>query len=321
MNRLSRSLFFKFDQTRVATMDLRDLRLFLHLGQTLHFARTARDCHVSASSLSRSIQRLEQECGEALFERDNRSVSLTRAGLLFRDFAQETLSAWAALQRRLHEQAELLQGSLSVFCSVTASYSFLHALLDEFRSSHPAVEINLHTGDSALAIQRVLDEVDDIGIAARPDRLPQTLVFQNITRSPLVFIGPARKGPLSDTLKRAEHCGEGYPWAELPFIAPESGLVRTRTEEWFRRKALQPRIYARVSGNEAIVSMVSLGFGVAVVPELVVENSPMSRTVRTLPVAPELEPFVIGLCSLRRRQDNPLVRAFRAIASDTRADT
>jgi len=303
-------MYFPAIATGFVNMDFRDLRLFVHLSQSLHFGRSSRECHVSPSSLSRIIQKLEQETGAVLFERDNRTVKLTRAGTLFRAFAEDSLARWSDLQNELHQKPDELTGRLSVFCSVTASYSFLHELLAGFRNKYPLVQILLHTGDSALAVQRVLDDEEDIGIAAQPDRLPDTLTFLPIAESPLVFIAPTMSCPVREVLDSAEKQGMDYPWDEVPFIVSETGLARTRVDRWFRDKGVRPDIYARVSGNEAIVSMVGLGFGVAVVPELVVENSPGFSKVTVMPVEPELTPFSIGICSLRRKMANPLVEAF-----------
>lgn len=61
-------------------MDLRDLKTFLHLAESRHFGRSARAMHVSPSTLSRQIQRLEEDLGQPLFVRDNRTVTLTEAG-------------------------------------------------------------------------------------------------------------------------------------------------------------------------------------------------------------------------------------------------
>ena len=70
-------------------VDFDDLRLFLHLSRSLHFGRTSQECHVSASALSRAIQRLERNVSQQLFDRDNRSVDLTRAGARLQQFASE----------------------------------------------------------------------------------------------------------------------------------------------------------------------------------------------------------------------------------------
>jgi LysR family positive regulator for ilvC len=295
------------------TVDIKELQLMLHLSKSLHFAKTSQACHVSPSSLTRTVQKLEQELGVSLFERDNRTVHLTVAGTKFREYAAESVERWQQLQRDLHEQSDTLRGNLSIFCSVTASYSFLHDLLNQFRLRYPAVEVHLHTGDSALAVQRVLNEENDIGVAARPDHLAEKLEFKEISQSPLVFIAPTVPCPLSDLI--AQRAGEHeLPWEQMPFISTETGLLRRRADRWFREKGLQPDIYAQVSGNEAIVSMVSLGFGIAAVPLLVVENSPIGNKIQILKVEPELEPFTIGLCALKRKLTNPLIKAFWDLA-------
>lgn len=294
-------------------MDIKELQIILNLSKSLHFAKTSHECHVSPSSLTRIVQKLERELGVSLFERDNRTVKLTVAGSKFREYAVETLERWQQLQRDLREQSDTLQGNLSVFCSVTASYSFLHDLLNEFRLRYPSVEIHLYTGDSALAVQRVLNEENDIGVAARPDNLPEKLEFMAISQSPLVFIAPIVACPIKDVI--TQHAGESeLPWENMPFISTETGLVRRRADQWFREKGMRPDIYAQVSGNEAIVSMVSLGFGIAVVPLLVVQNSPIADKIQVLQVKPELEPFTIGLCALKRKLRNPLIRAFWELA-------
>ena len=59
-------------------MDLRDLKMFLHLAESRHFGRSARAMHVSPSTLSRQIQRLEEDLGQPLFVRDNRTVTSRR---------------------------------------------------------------------------------------------------------------------------------------------------------------------------------------------------------------------------------------------------
>lgn len=291
-------------------MELRELQLYLHLCNSLHFGKTSREFHLSPSTLTRIIQKLEHEVGETLFERDNRTVQLTVAGRKFREYAIETLERWHNLKRDLQQNSMALSGKLSIFCSVTASYSFLHELLDEFRSQYPAVEINLHTGDTALTIQRILDEQEDVGIAARPDRLPDKLSFRAIHQSALLFIAPLSPGPLRDKIGKYQQSGESLPWEQIPFILSESGLARSRVDMWFRQQDIKPNVYAQVAGNEAIVSMVSLGFGVGVVPQLVVDNSPMRGKIEILRVLPELEPFSIGLCTLKRKLGNPLIKAF-----------
>ena len=288
-------------------MDARDLRLFLALADNLHFGRTSREQHVSPSALSRTIKQLEDEAGAPLFLRDNRSVTLTREGRRFREYAAETLRAWDALRLSLQQEQETLRGELSLYCSVTASYSFLYDILSSFRHAHPHIEIKLHTGDPARAVERVQEAREDIAIGARPDSLPPGVAFQPIARSDLRFIGPRDTLALSEAQIR-EPTAEN--WRDVPMILSEEGLARTRIERWLRRHGIRPNIYAQVSGNEAIVSMVSLGFGIGVVPQIVLDSSPLAGRIRTYDIEPPLAPYDIGLFALEKRLREPLVNAF-----------
>ncbi|OPX56291.1 LysR family transcriptional regulator, positive regulator for ilvC [Oceanospirillum multiglobuliferum] len=290
-------------------MDTRLLKHFLVLSETLHFGRASELCHISSSALSRSIKQLEDSLGVALFERDNRTVSLTREGVKFQRYARDALSHWDMIRNALLEEAQELQGELSMYCSVTASYSFLHDILRRFRSSYPKIEIKLHTGDPAPAPNRVLNGDEDIAIAARPDSLPSALAFKSIGLSPLLFIAPVDDPVLAPHVDKPI---EEINWSEVPMILSEQGLARSRVDRWFSNKALKPNIYAQVAGNEAIVSMVSLGFGVGVVPKIVLENSPLADRVKVLPVTPTLPAYDVGVCVLQKKLKNPLIEAFWA---------
>ena len=297
-------------------MKNKDLYIFLQLAKSLHFSKTSHACYISPASLTRLVQRLEREAGTRLFERDNRTVNLTRAGELFRDYAVSTLESWDILKNTLQQEATSLTGSLSVFCSVTASYHYLQDLLDHYRRKYPEVEIHLHTGDSALAEQRILDEEEDVGIAALPDKLPAKMRFKVLGESPLVLIAPSSECPLQQILRQHENNPDSLPWDNIPVVLSESGLSRGRFDAWFKQKNITPNVYAQVGGNEAIVSMVSLGFGVGLVPRLVVENSPKFAKVQILDITPGIQPFVIGICALKRKLANPLIKAFWELAHE-----
>jgi len=279
-------------------MDTRSLRLFLNLTETLHFGRSSEACHVSPSTLSRAIKQLEDSLGVELFLRDNRSVQLTPEGARFAQYAREALQQWEQIRNSLLESAAELHGEISVYCSVTASYSFLYTLLSRFRQQYPRVEIKLHTGDPEHAVARVQSGREEISIAARPAQLPAGIAFRPLDRTPLLFIAPVQRDFSHED------------WRRQPMILPESGISRERLNQWFAARQIQPDIYAQVTGNEAIVSMVSLGFGIGVVPQIVLDNSPLSDRVEVLPVEPALEPYEIGLFAQERKLRAPLIHAF-----------
>ncbi|WP_028470426.1 HTH-type transcriptional activator IlvY [Neptunomonas japonica] len=287
-------------------MDTRTLQLFLSLSDTLHFGRASAFCHISASALSRTIKQLEEEVGVSLFIRDNRSVQLTHEGKLFQAYARDALAQWELTRNTLLEEAKELRGEVSIYCSVTASYSFLYDILSQFRQNFPSIEIKLHTGDPDLALSRVQNNEEDISIAAKPDQLPKDLTFKPIGISPLLFIAPKKSSAQSEAITLPLSTEQ---WSHVPMILSEGGVSRDRIDEWFRQLETKPNIYAQVAGNEAIVSMVSLGFGVGVVPKIVLDNSPLADKIEILCVTPKLKPYEVGLFTLEKKLKNPLINA------------
>jgi LysR family transcriptional regulator, positive regulator for ilvC len=300
-------------------MDIRALSVFLTVSDTLNFSRSSELLHMSVSAVSRAIQRLEEELGQPLLERDNRSVRLTGAGREFREYARNSVAEWQQLRRRLGSEEELA-GEVSLYCSVTATYSVLAPILEAFRASHPSVEIKMHTGDQADGLGRILEGRDDVAVSGRPSRLPRSLAFLPLLESPLQFCAPAADCAVRDMVLAGGPGGDAMDWNAIPFIVPERGVTKEMLDAWFRQRGIRPRIYAQVAGHEAIVAMVSLGLGVGIAPQLVIEASGMASGISLVTVPEGLPPLTVGLCSLGRRLASPLVKSLWDVAGQTYRD-
>jgi len=110
----------------------------------------------------------------------------------------------------------------------------------------------------------------DLGITGRPETLTTSVAFIQISKIPLMLIAPALPCVVCTQVFTEQPI-----WADIPFILPEHGPSRKHIELWFRHKRISnPLIYATVGGHEAIVSMVALGCSIALIPSVVVDNSP-----------------------------------------------
>ena len=293
-------------------MDFKSLKMFQHLSISLHFGKTAEAHHVSPSTLSRIIQRMESEIGSSLLHRDNRSVVLTPAGEQLQEFAEQQLEQWQLLKLSLDQKQAELKGKLHIYCSVTAAYSHLPPLLDRFRQQNPLVEIMLTTGDSSDAMEQVQLQSVDFAIAAKPENLSNSFYFHHLAEVPIAVIAPTMACSVQQQLQE-----KVLNWAKIPIILPEHGPARKRFEHWYRKKQQgKPNIYATVSGHEALVSMVALGCGVGIAPKIVVENSPVKNRVQYLPSVGEIAPFDLGICCLTQRKAQPLLKAFFSAISN-----
>lgn len=290
-------------------MDIHQLKLFRHLTGTLHFGKTSRACNITPSALTRMIQRLESDVGKTLFNRDNRTVELTAAGETFKRYAEDVMQRWNELHNDLTRD-DHMRGNISLYGSVTAVYSILPNILTTYRKRYPEVQINLETGDAAMALTLLQNGEADLSIAALPGKKPAGVEMMKITETPLVFIAPVN---FPETVIYGDN---GVDWQRTPLIIADQGLSRERFERWLDNENISPNIYAQVAGNEAIIAMVSLGCGVGIVPRLVLEKSPLGNEVRILKHSPRLKPFSIGVCTLKKNMKNPRIAAFWKVAGE-----
>jgi LysR family transcriptional regulator, positive regulator for ilvC len=285
-------------------MDIQQLRLFTSLCRNLHFGNAGLENHMSPSAVSRNIQRLEDAVGYKLFLRDNRSVSLTEQGEVFHRYAMDVLNRWDVLKQELGQSEGELRGRLTLFASVTASQSILPNILPRFREDYPGIHIQLETGYAVNALKR-LYEGCDVVVAALSEDEDEQLIKRIITSIPIQTVAPV------DTNGTNEWLNDEIDWSRVPLILPRTGQARENVDSWFVRQGIRPNIYAEVSGNEAILSLVALGCGVGFVPQLVIHESSLVNKVKVLKSGPELSDFNVGFCTRRSSlASSDIIRAF-----------
>ena len=291
-------------------MDIRELEIFLTVADLLHFGRASQACNLSPSALTRTIQRLEEQVEQPLFLRDNRTVALSPAGERFRDYARRAVQEWQSF-RASTGNGELVAGTFSIYASITAVYGLLPQLLETYRERYPEVQLELRTGAAEQAVALVQSDTVDLAVAPLPDRqLPGVETLPMVT-IPLVFIALKKPGAAAVPTK-----GGSLDLSRAPLVLPQTGLSRRRLDQWMKEHRITPNITSEVSGNEAIIAMVRLGCGVGIVPELVLERSPFRDVVSVIEHAPQLKPYVVGLCTSRRGLQRPSVRAFWQLAEE-----
>lgn len=286
-------------------MDINSFEVFLKLSTNLHFARTAQECFMTPSTLTRLVQRWEEEIGAPLFERDKRRVCLTPVGEKFRNFAEHFTTEWKHFHNQITQHLQSLSGTLRIYCSVTTSYTLLDRILMHFRKKYPHIGIKLFTESSTDPLAKILQGETDIAITIKPGKISKNLLQCALTTCPLRFI--VAKNPLfNPALLRSESTIND----QVPFIVQKQGEIRKRLEKWFRVNKVKPNIYSEVDGNEAVFALINMGYGVGVVSDLFLNNNPQKNNIRILHWKPELPPYTVIMCTSRKGFSSPLVQAF-----------
>lgn len=286
-------------------MDDTDYLAFSHLAGSLHFGRSARALGMSPSALSRRVQTMEEELGSRLFERTRQKVALTQAGDLFLRFTRKRQAELEELKHRLREEEASPTGELVIACTVTACHTILPTLLARFRRTFPRVTLRLFTQDATRSLAQLEDGEVDLAVIPAERGGPTGLDSQPIGRTEFSFIAPV-EAPELEALLLANPPILG----DLPWVAPLGGVERTRLLTWLAGYGESPRIVAEVRGNEGIIAMVTLGNGVALVPELVLRSSPLKDRVRIVEGLDLPPGYDVALCRRPESRARHLVRAF-----------
>lgn len=243
-------------------MEFRHLRYFIALAEELHYGRAAQRLAISQPPLSVAIQQLEASVGARLFDRDSKGVRLTPAGTAFRAGAQALLDRAedaCALAREV-QAGEV--GRLRLGFVGSTLYSGLSAWLQAFQAGHPKVEvvvIELNSQDQIDALQA--DELD-LGLV-HTDRLPPTLAARPLYSEPFLACLPASH-PAARLKKIPLATLSDQPF--ILFSRKGSPDYHARIVEICRQHGFYPRLQHEGRHWLSVVSLVSQGLGVSIVP-------------------------------------------------------
>lgn len=261
--------------------ELEDLRLTVAAADRSNFGAVARELHVSQSTVSRAVQRVEAAVGRELFRREGRAVTAAPESGGIVDAIRALVDDWDALisRARAIEVTEL-----SVFCTVTASQLIAPPLFERFRRVRPDVHVDLRTGPAGAAIPAVRDGSVDTAIAPLPARLPAGLVAVPLATTPFVAVA------IRDMRAIAGHA----------VLLSRQGLLREMSERWVRRHLGAHIEIREAETNEEVLALAAMGSGVAIIPRLVVDASPLKGRVHEIAVADALPTVTVGLVAKRR---------------------
>lgn len=156
-------------------MEMHQVRYFLAVARTLNFTRAAEECNVTQPSLTRAIQKLEDEFGGLLFRRERARTHLTDLGREMLPHLERTFEAAQAAKAiaRGMGKAQISPLSLGITDSVQAPQ--LDAVLAEIGASLPGLELSIVSGASPELIEQALEGALDVIIVERPGDSPDRL--------------------------------------------------------------------------------------------------------------------------------------------------
>lgn len=243
-------------------ISVRQLRAFVTVAQCQSFAEASELLHVSQPALSVAIRKMEESVGGSLFSRSTRSVELSPEGRDFLQTARRLLSDWDEAFDDLGRAFSLRQGKVSVAVMPSFAMNQFPGALVDFQRHYPDINISVEDVVMELVIDAVRRGNADLGITFEPDQLEGVDFTPLFTDRFIALLPP--DSPLAGRRQLS--------WSALvesPFIAMNRGSwSRASTDSAMAQAGVVPGRLLEASQLATIGRMVSVGLGVAVVPQL-----------------------------------------------------
>jgi len=265
-------------------MTLEQLRIFIAVAERQHMTRAASALNATQSTVSAAIAALEERHDVKLFDRVGRGIALTDAGKIFFAEAVDVVARATNAERVLTEIGDLRRGCLRLVASQTIAGYWLPPRLATFRERYPDIAIDLAIGNTGQAAQCVRDGAAELGfVEGFVDE--SALARWQLGEDHMVLVsGTAVTGRIDPAWLR------NAPWVlREPGSGTRSSFEQTLAA--MRVDAADLRIALVMPSNEAVLTAVAAGAGVAVLSALVVGPAIDAGKLHALPLHIPPRPF------------------------------
>jgi DNA-binding transcriptional LysR family regulator len=244
-------------------LELRQMRYFQAVAETLHFGRAAKKLRMAQPNLSLQIRKIEKALGHTLFIRTTRGVALTPAGTFLATRVGSLQTSFDEAIQTAQRIGEGQEGTLTVGFSGSAMYSRLPFVLDRFRRLYPKVEVQLREMYAHEQQPLILNGKLDVGFI-RDGAPAQGLSMIPLSHEPFCAVFPQshRFSTNNEPMAPRELKGERF----VLFTPRIARLAFERTLEVCTSGGFTPDIVLEAPQWVTIVSLVAAGMGISIAP-------------------------------------------------------
>ncbi len=254
-------------------MNLRDLKYLIAVAEARHFGKAAERCFVSQPTLSGQIKKLEEELGVTLFERTNRSVSVTPIGEEIVSHAKLMIEQADAIQQLARAASDPLAGPLRVGAIPTLSTYLMPLILVPLRHEYPQLRLVLSEEITDTLVERLRAHQIDVALLATPVD-EADLVSEPLFQEPFWLAHPVDH----ELYNKDEITRRDLAKVDLLLLADGHCLTQQamdvcRLSEINRQGEMAD---LRAASLETLLQLVGAGFGCTLVPALAVRGGWMT---------------------------------------------
>lgn len=257
-------------------MDLQQLRVFREAAKAGGFTRASEALHLSQSTISLHIKRLEEELGCPLFLRTRKRVYLNEAGQLLLQYVERIFQEIKNAEMAVQELHQLERGIIRLGSGATTVTYLLPRILGAYQRKYPQIELVVVTGSSESLAQALHQQTLDLAVVMQPVLPALAIEILPILKEELVFVINSAHPLANKEWLSPEDI------SDVPFISFLQGsAMQNQLDRHFNRIGIKPRIAMEMENIEAIKALVRAGLGIAVLPVCSVTGS-QGATLRAM---------------------------------------
>lgn len=293
-------------------MDINQLEVLVTVAQEQSFSRAAKALHRTQPAVSQAIRRLELELGEPLFDRSSKDGSLTAAGRVLHEFAQQMLNLRQGAHTAIKELKDLHRGKLLLSAN-EYTVMYLLPVLRVFRARHPHIKVEVKRGLASRIPSEILGREFEIGVVSYKPSDSSIASVPVMTDELALIVAPDHPLAHKDVVSVKELGAES-------FIAHNvSSPYREKVVSTFAKYKTPLNISMEMPTLEAIKRLVEQGMGVALVPRLTAQIEIARKQVVALTVREMRLERGIHLIYRKGATLSHAARAFLAVAREKRS--
>lgn len=237
-------------------METRVIKYFLKIAELGNISKAAEELHITQPTLSRQIKALEVSLDTQLFTRANKKMTLTNAGILFQQRAQQILEMIDKTTQDIQNQKEL-NGIISIGCVESSVVNYLGQLIDEFHHQHPKIRFSLYDADGDDIREKIDRNLIDLGFVLSPVEIAK---YNYLTLTVEDYWGLVV--PKDSKIARQK---ELLPkqMSSLPLIVPARSIVQNEVQSWIKISSNELNIVGSQNLLSNSLPLVKSGIGYA----------------------------------------------------------
>lgn len=280
-------------------MDLDQLHTFLEIVRLKSFSKAAQTCYRTQPAISAQVRQLEQELNASLFERLGTRISLTTAGKIFAEYAEQILALRRQAQDAINELDRLPRGELVIAANEATCIYVLPKVFADYKRQFPNVQLLVDRSYGSRVVQAVMDNLADFGVTQLPVQEKKLQVAQIHVDEIKVLFPAQHRLAKAQSVTCQDLVGE-------QLLLPKSGTTRTRLNVWLEPIEEMLQVSMELDSTEMIKQFVIAGLGVSFLAASHCREEITQGKLAAVSLGPE--PMIRRL-GLIYRKDKPLSKA------------